>query len=321
MHLWPFRQWPTGNIGLGEAHVDLRQASQTSLAILEQRLSRLFKFDVLLLPSARSALRLLSDWLQLERADRIYIPPFSSQCLYDAFSHRATLTTDSRPVSVELICHKWGLLHSNATHGPLWTIEDGCDGAVGANGFQWNVNGDFGVVSLPKVLGCVSGGLILARKIPSSLSGLVRSPSTAQVSLAIHQAQLKFQDAEASFTMRQRWEYLEPENRTVTSLDIASIERALSRYPESFERLCLRRNKIEEIITSIETTENELGPVVMIPNRSLTEDLYNAGCRTYHYDLSRSNGCGDYTKVLAVPIHAGVSHAQFEQISKALVTM
>lgn len=117
-----------------------------------------------LVSSARSAIRLAHSVMGVSRGDYVSVPHYSSHCVLDVVSRSATPVPYHclKSRKSDLVYHPWGFMNYGEWSHPM--IEDAVDTLPipGADLFQ--LDGDFELWSLPKILGVSSGGVLWCRR-------------------------------------------------------------------------------------------------------------------------------------------------------------
>lgn len=117
-----------------------------------------------LMPSGRSSINLILQYLNISRQDLIYTPPYSSHCVLNAIGYTGTPTTKlSRDIQAAICFHQWGYTHKINTSAVI--IEDSVDSLITSSNGLFPNDGKFEIISLSKVFSSISGGLILCQKI------------------------------------------------------------------------------------------------------------------------------------------------------------
>lgn len=115
-----------------------------------------------LMPSGRSALRLILNYQGLERADLVSVPKYSSHCIINSVGFVATPTQSNKEsVKNAIIFHQWGFVRNVISTPNI--IEDSVDSLIPPNGNLFPNDGRFEIISLPKVFGTLIGGIILCQ--------------------------------------------------------------------------------------------------------------------------------------------------------------
>lgn len=115
-----------------------------------------------LMPSGRSALRLILIYLGLKRPDLVSIPKYSSHCIINSVGLVATpIQHFTAETKQSIVFHQWGYIRVIGSMSGI--IEDSVDSLIPASGNLFPNDGRFEIISLPKVYGTLIGGLILCQ--------------------------------------------------------------------------------------------------------------------------------------------------------------
>ena len=136
----------------------------SSVAAIEVDLAALYPgAHPVLFPSARAGLAATIEVLGLGRPDLVWLPPYSSHCVFDAVSRIATPTPSfaGGEVAAILVFHQWGYVHVCSFSGEI--IEDSADSLCLPGGNLFPNGGRFALWSLPKVIGSAVGGVVFCR--------------------------------------------------------------------------------------------------------------------------------------------------------------
>ena len=99
-----------------------------------------------------------------DRSKTVFIPKWSSNCLYSCISPYSNISTDFINPDLILAVHKWG--YKSYLHDDYSTkiiIEDSVDTIHLDDSSLFQNKGKAEIISLPKIVGSSSGGLILTR--------------------------------------------------------------------------------------------------------------------------------------------------------------
>jgi putative PLP-dependent aminotransferase (TIGR04422 family) len=155
IYLWPDPQTPS----LGD------MLHRTSTHKIENLLHSYWpEIFPVLFSSARSGLTAILQHLGLTRPDLVWCPPYSSHCLFESIARISTPITEySDKVQAALIYHQWGFSCSHQWPESVTIIEDSVDTLFIPKAEIFSNNGRFAFQSLPKVYGCVCGGIVFCR--------------------------------------------------------------------------------------------------------------------------------------------------------------
>jgi putative PLP-dependent aminotransferase (TIGR04422 family) len=287
-------------------------------AQIEDFFLRLTGYEVLLFSSARNALYAVTEVLELNRDKKVYLPPFSALCLYECFGRKMNISTDLISPNVLVINHKWGTIQTTKCNDEkVFIIEDSCDAYLGLGERMFPNKGRIQVISLPKILGTVSGGLIFFNNPNDELRKKLRDRQLMGKTrhrlflkkLIYYKFDMKFQ---------KNWEQIEFDSRGVSWGDTLQILNVLKEYESNRLKLQARRSSLASIFETSNITTEYLGPVAIIralnsPLEILTQ-FEGSIIKKYHLDTSLGNGENiPYDEVAIFPIHIGISDKVFTE--------
>ncbi len=114
-----------------------------------------------LFPSARAGLSAILS-VHFSRNDHVWIPPYASYCVISSIGLVATPTPKMSPeIEATLIFHQWGYAHKPKIRGLV--IEDSVDTLIASKGCVFPNDGRYELLSLPKIFGCLFGGVVLCQ--------------------------------------------------------------------------------------------------------------------------------------------------------------
>tara|TARA_A100001015_G_scaffold236115_1_gene268146 strand:+ start:1993 stop:2946 length:954 start_codon:yes stop_codon:yes gene_type:complete len=151
--------WPKPNFSPAE----LIAASAPSVAAIERFFENTYpNAHAVLMPSGRSSLSLILQHLGLTRPDLVFLPPYSSHCVINAVGYVGTPTPAlSNNIKSAICFHQWGYVHKLKTSASI--IEDSVDSLITSSAGLFPNDGRFEILSLSKIYGALSGGIILCQ--------------------------------------------------------------------------------------------------------------------------------------------------------------
>jgi putative PLP-dependent aminotransferase (TIGR04422 family) len=143
-------------------------ARHASAERIEAQLDRLFPAaHAVLFSSARAGLARTLQLLALRRPDLLWVPPFSSHCVFEAVALSCTPTTlqaGAEAAAAALVYHQWGHVHREAFASGVPIIEDAVDTLLVPGTSPFATRANFALWSLPKVLATYGGGVVFCRR-------------------------------------------------------------------------------------------------------------------------------------------------------------
>lgn len=301
----------------------LRFGSKKNTEQIEHTLKTLYGVEVKLFPSGRSAISGILSAMCFGRDKTVFITKYSSFCLYQSIGYRSNVSTDFHSPQGVIVNHKWGKTNYDERL-PLNTeliIEDSCDSQIFGKRALFPNKGHFEIVSLTKVLGAISGAVVLINPQYSITKSFLDSSKSSKV---ISYRQF-FRKIRRLVSPQKNFGNLENEqvNWTLNALEVASIRFYVNRQPFIENLMKDRIDRISKLNNYYPCSFYRIGPGVVIKFASekflFDAHSFLAGSLIRHFDLSLTNdNFHVYEKVLFLPIHSKISSEMFEKNMKYL---
>ncbi len=157
MKMTPFFLWPDPKFSSSSF------LSTASAGDVEKEFLNIYKgAEPVIFSSARASISAILELLHMGRADKVWCPPFSSHCVLETISRVATPGSDINECDAAIIYHQWGYIHK-ATIKPV-CMEDAADSLLLPGNIHFPNGGKFQIVSLPKIYGCIGGGIVFCKE-------------------------------------------------------------------------------------------------------------------------------------------------------------
>ncbi len=270
--------------------------------------------------SGRAGLALALAAIGLTRPDLVEVPPYASHCVLDAVSRIATpLASGAQGVrAASVIYHQWGYVQAR-TLGTAEIIEDACDSLCRPGTALFPLRGRFELWSLPKILGCASGGVVWCRRGEDAqalrrLRDSRRAGSQMQFVLRLLGRRFP--------ALLDYWAGREALCGYLIRPAAADVLDAFSRWSELAAEREARFAMFEPYLPAWLPRSNERLPCV-VPiayEPRLEAALHGVGIRIGRRHLERIHvdGSLELAPVLPVPIHQGASQPLLEQAAGVL---
>ena len=145
-----------------EAHLPRKSSlfKKVSHATIEDRLTEMFylKGFPVLVSSARTGIAIALEESGVRRSDLVGLFPYASHCVIEAVGRVGTPTAALNKTKYKIIYHQWGYVQEKKVDGVL--IEDAVDTFCLNSVDLFPAGGDFELWSLPKLVGCIGGGIL-----------------------------------------------------------------------------------------------------------------------------------------------------------------
>ena len=328
------RQWPSANQNEGRNAWELlmslnpSQSNHKQLKFeIESYFQNLFHHEVILFPSARSALSTLLRTIGVDRRKTVFITKYSSHCLFTSLGAFTNISTDFASPDAVLVNHKWGFVNAETRIGntQIAVIEDSCDSLITSDTNLFPNNEIAAVISLPKVIGSISGSLlILNSRSPRVLKAeeALRDATFSNEDLGYWQTREKIKDLIGRDVHDfATWLFYETFNTYMTEVDLLDILLKLDRWITSATIIRDRQAALLNLNDVLIPDDGRLGPLILLQNSSnfslSSVDLSQFMVRKF--DITRKNDhLQKYTEVLAFPIHRDISDQKFTEQFKLI---
>lgn len=294
-----------------------RQAPREARALhgrIEDFFSRRLGVPATLLPSGRAAIAALLEHLGVGRGDLVFAPRWSSSCVWSVIGRVANPTASLRPLpKAALAVHKWGWRHAApGLRGPV-LIEDSVDSAFEDGRDLFALGGRYEVISLPKILGAYSGGLVLTRD-----GGFRRKVLAARrrgAALGRRLSEMKHRSFKGGGTALdlEILHALEPANRTLDLNALRHIDACLPLLDRNCATIARRLRRLRPWgAPAPESLRGRLPAVFPMPVRHADAGLRRL-LQVRHFDPSLRLDRDRFEPCWVLPLHMGVSEADFER--------
>lgn len=269
------------------------------------------------MPSGRSAIYYFASCMKMSRTDTVLINKYSSYCMYHSLGTLLNVSTIYSNPDFVVINHKWGYenIDPRLIRQKI-VLEDSCDSYILTSNALFPNGGQAEIVSLSKVLGTLSGAIIifkdesLKHQYMESVSQKNRFRGRIQFVRKCNRA-IFYKLIKAP---------LQDEfyNNFITKVELSMIRCVLELYTSNFVQQKERHEQVNKALNIKISEKKRLGPGIVLKINSeasnLQEDLLPNGMILRYFDISLSNGSNDnFRKCLYVPTHFKIPNKQFEQ--------
>lgn len=298
-------QWPEPSFKKSLMDSNKKQLSQTKI---ESFFNDLFGYQCFLFPSARSALSAVLRYKQVNRSHTLYAPLWLSHCVWDVLAHYGNpTTTPQSDVDVNLCVHKWGYAVQTDLKDAL-VINDSVD-SVFTNGHDLLQGADFEIISLPKTIGSIAGGLLVTKDLAfQEFIALLRKNSNK--TLAKSQELIKLNTINGSPALYS-WEGSDWNNFIALEHTLVSVSQCLANYQKITTILSDRLAKVNELIDlSYLNLLNSRLPC-LVPIKCPNNVVVPSNILRRKFNFNFHNEQGGFDDALLLPLHVGISDDEF----------
>lgn len=253
--------------------------------------------------SARVGIILTLKYKKFDRSKIVKIPKWSSHCLNNSIGFVSNISCISgNKINGELLVHHLGQSFRTKKKG-LFVIDDSSD-SLPKKKFKPYVNSNLSeVVSLPKIIGSYSGGIILTNNY--NFYNYLKNYQNKNRELASIQSQKKY-DCLVLKKKNFEWHYSELEN---FSLDFNTCENIYENL-KNFEQNLVTIKKRKELLSRFEIKNDtyRYGPCIIMKYNNKYKKIFNS----YHVNIYKSLDKQTFVKRHILPIHFGISDKEIE---------
>tara|TARA_B110000046_G_scaffold177784_1_gene205007 strand:+ start:31 stop:1002 length:972 start_codon:yes stop_codon:yes gene_type:complete len=304
-------QWPSFFISSKQKYlIELEKKDNSKLINeLENYFEKYHGYKVILFPSARAGIASILRFLKIDRSNEVFVNRWVSHCIFNTVGRYTNITTVFKKPDVALAVHKWGIKQIITKKQNLKIIEDSVDTIIVEKKDLFSNNGDFEIVSLPKIIGSVSGGIIITKD--ANFYNFAKKEQVQNKRLGEYQSRRKFDDVNKKKSFNT-WLYHESTNTYLEYNALLNISKCLKNFQINknviSERQKYFKNKFNELAFKID----RLGPVIpieynLIKNHKLMNEhflLRNIHKNKYKIDA--------FKKVYLLPIHFKITLKKFK---------
>ncbi len=288
---------------------------------VEQALREMFpSAQPVLVSSGRAGLAMALECAGLRRQDLVLVPPYASHCVLEAVARIATPAPQSAGgrSPAGLIYHQWGYVQPGRPQ-PGILIEDACDSLCAPGAKLLPLGGRFEIWSLPKILGCFTGGVIWCGDT-ADVERLRRARASRR-SGAVAQLALRAMGDHRPLP-HAYWCGREAAGGHLPGAGIAEVMSALRRWGETLD---LRRRALALLggflPAWLPRPVDRLPCVLPLPVTAGLEERLRGlglGIGVRHLERIHADGRVELIPVLPLPIHQDVDGAALERIAGVL---
>ena len=309
-------QWPSA---FGKRYNFVNKISaynnKKNLKRIENFFKNKFGYNVKVFPSGRAAIATILRFLKINRSNEVFTDKWSSHCLFNTIGAYTNINTEIHNPDLVICIHKWGVIKKIKIKKKFQIIEDSADSLVLNKKTLFPNNGEFEIFSLPKIIGSISGGLIVTKN--KKFIKFCKYEQKKNKKLGIYQAREKF-DTLKSKKNFNTWLYYESWNTYAETNSLIDIERCLKNFDKNKNIIIKRLNLIKRKLKINYYPNDRLGPVLALPLKKFKNIKY-----LYKKFLIRHNSKFidkkiKFEKCLLVPLHFKINEKDFNNYLKLI---
>jgi putative PLP-dependent aminotransferase (TIGR04422 family) len=306
-------QWPSSLLNYPKYDNDSSSKSAgDTIKRIEDFFTQHYGCYACLMPSGRASISLLLRYLNFDRSKTVFIPKWSSNCLYSCISPYSNISTDFINPDLILAVHKWG--YKSYLHDDYSTkiiIEDSVDTIHLDDSSLFQNKGKAEIISLPKIVGSLSGGLILTRD--NNLLEYIRMAQKSNLEFGSIQSKKKQNSA------GNDWEYYEHINTSLDKAALQNIENNMHNLYKNINFISRRREIISKKFSDISFDFSRLGPLIVFPKSKYNIRTNKVSFMERQFNFSMKideNSC--YKSAYLLPVHFRILDSHFQSLYDSL---
>ena len=287
-----------------------KQNYNTKLNKIEEFFTKKYGYNSILVPSARAGIALILRYLKFSRKNDVFINKWVSHCIFNTVGAFTNISTNYFKPDLIICVHKWGYEQKIINNlDKKFIIEDSVDSIILNRKKLFVNNGDYELFSLPKILGSVSGSIIITKS--KDFYNYCKYHQKKNKQLGIYQSEQKFKSLNTNNNSFNTWLYHESWNTSLEHNAIEDIYKKLDNF-EKIQSCIVKRQEIFKQKIGLNCFDNQrLGPLIAIPiecfknKKKITSKLL---LRHLHQKKSSFN---KFKKVILLPIHFKIDQNKF----------
>jgi|TARA_B110000438_G_scaffold287846_1_gene320623 putative PLP-dependent aminotransferase (TIGR04422 family) len=272
-----------------------------------------------LCPSSRSSLNLILKYLKFNRTKTVSIPKWSSNCLYQSMGPISNISVEDNSSDALLVVHKWGHTYKvNNRSNKVWIIEDSADCLPNKKFRPFENKSEFEVISLPKIIGSYSGGIVLTNNKKFYMHGKRKQLRNKNLGARLSKMKYEYWLSKNKNKNKNDWFYKEHLNTSFDGNVIDNIFNCLKYYEKNLLIIKKRQKLLKEVIPRLNFDIKRLGPCAVFKEKKYPY-LKNI-LELKHFNFSKKANKGKYEKCFILPIHFRITDNLFNDKLKKIIS-
>lgn len=304
-------QWPSSFISPSQKFEQrfINKIDKNLVNKLENFFQNYYGSYIILFPSARAGLASILRFLKIDRSKEVFVNKWVSYCIFNTLGKYTNVTTNFINPDVALAIHKWGFKQIIPKKQKVKIIEDSVDSIFLNQKDLFANKADFEIVSLPKIIGSVSGGIVVSKDI--NFYSFAKKQQDENLDLGKYQSKRKFEEIQKKKTFHT-WLYHESDNTFMEYNSLININNNLKNYQKNKIIIHDRQQFIYSNFKNLFLKSDRLGPVLPINYNSVKNHQLMGKhflIRQIHINKYKVNS---FKKVYLLPMHFKISEKKFE---------
>ena len=259
-------------------------------------------------PSGRAAIATILRFLKINRSNEVFTDKWSSHCLFNTIGAYTNINTEIHNPDLVICIHKWGEIKKIKIKKKFQIIEDSVDSLVLNKKTLFPNNGEFEIFSLPKIIGSISGGLVITKN--KKFIKFCKQEQKKNKKLGIYQAREKF-DTLKNKKNFNTWLYYESWNTYTETNSLIDIERCLKNFDKNKNIIIKRINLIKRKLKINYYLNDRLGPVLALPLEKFKNIKYLSKKFLIRHNSKFIEKKAKFEKCILLPLHFKTNEKDF----------
>ena len=310
-------QWPSFFIRSNQNY-NIKNEKKIDLKLineLENYFQKYYSFKIILFPSARASIGSILRFLKIDRSKEVFVNKWVSYCIFNTLGKYTNISTNFKNPDVAIAVHKWGYKQIIPKQKNIKIIEDSVDSIIMSRNDLFENEGDFEIISLPKIIGSVSGGIVITKDI--NFYEYAKKEQIKNKELGQYQSRRKFEEINKKKTFHTYFHH-ESTNTFLEYNALLNIAKCLKNFQINKNVISERQKYFKKNFNQLTSKFDRLGPVIplkynLIKNHKLMNEHFLL--RRIHKNKYKID---TFKKVYLLPIHFKITHKKFKFYLKIL---
>ena len=301
-------QWPQSLLKKAKFIENLTSYNNKNLIHkIEGFFEKKFKIPVRLFPSARSCIGSILEFEKINRNDEVYVNKWVSNCIFNTIGYFSNSTVNFGNQRIFIANNIWGLNQKlKILKSKKIIIDDSSDSIILKPKYLFPNNSKYEIFSLPKLIGSVSGGIVISKDKKFLKFCKIRQKKNKN--FGIVQSKLKFDEINKKKTFFD-YRYKEAVNSYCEYNGLIDIKENFVNF-ELNKAIILYRSKLLKKIVNFRREDSRIGPVALI-DTNLIKNIKNLE-KIFMFRHKLINLKKNYSKkFLLFPLHFMIKNKRF----------
>lgn len=310
MNIVSDNQWPSFFIKTNQKY-QIKFEKKIDLNLIkkiEDFFQKHYGFKIILYPSARAGIGSILRYSKIDRSKEVFVNKWISYCIFNTLGKYTNISTNFNDPDLALAVHKWGFKQIIPKKKNMKIIEDSVDSIIINKNELFENNGDFEIISLPKIIGSISGGIIITKD--TNFYEYAKKEQIKNKALGQYQARRKFEEINKKNTFHSYFHH-ESTNTFLEYNSLINISKSLKNYQINKNTILKRQKYFKKKFHELKLNFDRLGPVIPINFNSIkNHNLMNKYFLLRHIHKNKYK-VDVFKKVYLIPIHFKITEKKF----------